>query len=97
MNKRFILIIWIIGWSIVAIQQIPTTFSLISHSFNKKVWPPEGFVIVENRSGQKIMITEATDENFNPKNSQLCDDNFLSSIHSSIENNTLYLNYWDDI
>ena len=96
MNKRFILIIWIIGWSIVAIQQIPTTFSLISHSFNKKVWPPEGFVIVENRSGQKIMITEATDENFNPKNSQLCDDNFLSSIHSSIENNTLYLNYGDD-
>ena len=35
----------------------------------------EGFVIVENRSGDKIMISEETDQKFNPKNPDICDEN----------------------
>ena len=57
-NSNFIkpsLLIWIIGWTIVAIHQIPITIQSLNNPSN---WPPEGFVIVENRSGDKIMITE---------------------------------------
>ena len=87
------LLIWIIGWTIVAIYQIPITIQSLNNPSN---WPPEGFVIVENRSGDKIMITEETEEIFNPKNPELCDQNFIHTIDTSIENNTLYLSYKDD-
>ena len=87
------LLIWIIGWTIVAIHQIPITIQSLNNPSN---WPPEGFVIVENRSGDKIMITEETEEIFNPKNPELCDQNFIHTIDTNIENNTLYLSYKDD-
>ena len=66
------------------------------YSNNEKNWIPKGFVIVENRSDQKMMITEETDKKFNPKNTELCDTSFVSRVHSSIENNTLYLTYMDN-
>ena len=94
--RKYLVIIWILGWSVVLFQEIPTTFSLISNLINQESWPPEGFVIVENRNGQKIMITEKTDQKLNPKNTELCNESFISTIHSSIENNTLYLTYRDD-
>ena len=75
MSKKLTLIVWIIGWSIVAFQQISTTYQTLNHSFNRDKWPPEGFVIVENRSGDKIMISEETDQKFNPKNPSLYSSN----------------------
>ena len=93
MFKKYLLIIWIIGWTIVAFQQIPITLQSLNKSSN---WPPEGYVIVENRGGQKIMITEETDEKFNPKNPEICDQNFIHTIDTSIENNMLYVSYGDD-
>ena len=80
-NSNFIkpsLLIWIIGWMIVAIHQIPITIQSLNNPSN---WPPEGFVIVENRSGDKIMITEETEEIFNPKNPELCDQNLQQKIY----------------
>ena len=57
--KKFLLFTWILIWTIVAFQQIPITLQSLNKSSN---WPPEGYVIVENRGGQKIMITEETDK-----------------------------------
>lgn len=96
MNKKLILIVWIIGWSIVALQQIPITYEILNHSYNQKEWPPEGFVIVENRGGDKVMITQETDQKYNPKNIDICNPNFISIVNSSIEDNTLYLSYMDE-
>ena len=88
MFKKILLIFWITGWTIVAFQQVPMTLE----SLNKRTnWPPEGYVIIENRSGDKIMITEATDNKFNPKNPEICDQNFIHPIDTSLENNTLIL------
>lgn len=92
-NTKNFLIIWIIGWTIFAYQQIPITLNSLNKPSN---WPPEGYVIVENRNGEKIMITEETDQKFNPKNSMICNQNFIHTIETSIENNTLYLTYSDD-
>ena len=87
------LLIWIIGWTIVAFHQIPITLQSLNNRTN---WPPEGYVIVENRSGQKVMITEETEEKFNPKNPVICDPNFIRIIETSFENNTLYISYKED-
>ena len=65
--KKFLLFVWIIGWTFVGFQQVPITLQSLNMSNNQKNWPPDGYVIVENRSGEKIMITEETDEKFNPK------------------------------
>ena len=48
--KRLLLFIWIIGWTTVAFQQISITLQSLNTPSN---WPPNGYVIVENRSGQK--------------------------------------------
>ena len=93
MFKRNLLITWIIGWTVFAFQQVPMTIQSLNKPTN---WPPDGYVIVENRSGDKIMITEETEEIFNPKNPEICDQNFIHTIDTSIENNTLYLSYKDD-
>ena len=92
-NSKNFLVIWIIGWTIVAYQQVSITLDSLQKQTN---WPPEGYVIIQNRSGDKIMITEATDEKFSPKNPKICDQNFIHTIDTSIENNTLYLSYRDD-
>ena len=94
--KRILLIIWIISWTILGVKEIPTSLNSLLYSNNEKNWIPKGFVIVENRSDQKMMITEETDKKFNPKNTELCDTSFVSRVHSSIENNTLYLTYMDN-
>jgi len=96
MSKKLILIVWIIGWCIVAFQQISTTYQTLNHSFNRDKWPPEDFVIVENRSGDKIMISEETDQKFNPKNSDICDENFITTIKTEIKNDTLLISYLND-
>ena len=82
--KRILLIIWIISWTILGVKEIPTSLNSLLYSNNEKNWMPEGFVIVENRSDQKMMITEETDKKFNPKNTELCDTSFVSRVHSSI-------------
>ncbi len=92
-NLKIFLTIWIFSWTIVAYQQVPITIQSLNKSLN---WPPEGYVITQNRSGDKIMITEETDEKLNPKNPEICDQNFIHTIDTSIENNTLYLSYRDD-
>ena len=94
--KKFLLLVWIIGWTFVGFQQVPITLQSLNVSNNQKNWPPDGYVIVENRSGEKIMITEETDEKFNPKNTEICSDDFISTIDASIENNTLFISYNDN-
>ena len=94
--KKFLLFVWIIGWTFVGFQQVPITLQSLNASNNQKNWPPDGYVIVENRSGEKIMITEETDEKFNPKNTEICSDDFISTIDASIENNTLFISYNDN-
>ena len=42
------------------------------------------------------MISEETDKKFNPKNVEICNQNFLHTIDTSFENNTLYLSYRED-
>ena len=93
MFKKYLLIIWIIGWTIVAFQQIPITLQSLNKPSNHS---PDGYVIVGNRSGQKIMITEETDEKFNPKNPEICDQNFIYTIDTRFENNILYLSYGEN-
>tara|TARA_X000000950_G_scaffold55029_1_gene65833 strand:+ start:5615 stop:7012 length:1398 start_codon:yes stop_codon:yes gene_type:complete len=94
--KKLLISIWITGWSIIAAYEISTTLELINASSNKETWPPQGFVIVENRGGDKVMITEETDQKYNPKNSEICNPNFISVVNSSIEDNILHLSYTDE-
>ena len=96
MLKKLLISIWITGWSIIAAYEISTTLELINISSNKETWPPEGFVIVENRSGDKIMISEETDQKFNPKNPDICDENFITTIKTEIINDTLFISYLND-
>ena len=96
MLKKLFISIWITGWSIIAAYEISTTLELINISSNKETWPPEGFVIVENRSGDKIMISEETDQKFNPKNPDICDENFRTTIKTEIKNDTLFISYLND-
>ena len=91
--KKLLLFIWIISWTSVAFQQIPITLQSLNKPSNH---PPDGYVIVGNRSGQKIMITEETDEKFNPKNPEICDQNFIYTIDARFENNILYLSYGEN-
>ena len=88
--KKLLLFIWIISWTTVAFQQIQITLQSLDKPSNH---PPNGYVIVGNRSGQKIMITEETDEKFNPKNPETCDQNFIYTIDTRFENSIFYLSY----